>query len=119
MASVRVRRLTETVYNSTDDVNPVEFTEEDGTVLPLNLLTKATVLLPDFGTIDSSVDVGSIDFATSGALGILIFDFSDLSIPVGEYNSTVRIFDVSHPDGQTIVHPNSETAPKLIFSVVA
>ena len=70
--------------------------------------------------IESSIvadsNINSAYFNWSLGDGVVVFDFSDLGLPVGQYIATITEFDSLHPNGQPFVSPADGNV--VIFNVV-
>lgn len=88
---------------------------QDGAAIPFTAVTRMLVQFRESVIeADSAVDPTLIDWSTGN--GIVIFNFGFLGLDEGAYTATLIVFDPSHPDGQPLIHP--ETNEELVFNVV-
>lgn len=105
--------IRETVYKGRDNpaIVPLASTKSS---TPLAGVTRVVCTLSPSGVVvDSAVDAAAITW-TGTAFTFVLGDYPASGVQA----ATVDIYDPLHPDGQTVIHPQSHSAGKLAFVFV-
>jgi hypothetical protein len=96
--------MIETVYQGRDNRNRIAIRENN---VPLSLADASRVILylDGYGEIDSASHADLFDWDD----GVLEFAVGSLSIPIGDYRASVIVFDALHPNGQVLIHAESQS----------
>jgi len=92
---------TEIVHNGHDNTIDL-LLKADGVIISLSFVTKVDLVVDDTKTItDSTPNTGPIiwDEAVTNQTGKMILALGDESIPPGNYDAKLILYDSSNPDG--------------------
>jgi hypothetical protein len=89
------------VFDGSDNVSLVLFEEGEGNPIDFSAATQFTLEV-DTKTIDTLVGGEENTILATANLGELQFDLGAESMPIGIFPATLKVFDVSHPNGQIL-----------------